>query len=165
MATDHLSPGGDGEIVEYAVRMKKLPLDKMLKILLAQGQADAKIMDAVAEKIARFHKEAQTGGAIDEMGSIKTIRHNHEENFAQTEKYIDVTIPAYQYQFIKEYVENFLTPTNLFWKKESRSTKSGTATAICIWNISALPMKLLFLTALNLTNASDSPMWRPRWLS
>ena len=51
-------PGGDGEIVEYAVRMKKLPLDKMLKILLAQGQADAKIMDAVAEKIARFHKAA-----------------------------------------------------------------------------------------------------------
>ncbi len=103
-----LSPGGDGEIIEYAVRMKKLPLDKMLKILLAQGQADAKIMDAVAEKIARFHTAAQTGGSIDEMGSIKTIRHNSEENFAQTEKYIDVTIPAYQYQFIKEYVERFL---------------------------------------------------------
>jgi uncharacterized protein len=104
----HLSPGGNGETVEYAVRMKKLPLDKMLKILLARGQADAKIMDAVAGKIARFHEAAETGGAIDEMGSIKTIRHNHEENFAQTEKYIDITIPAYQYQFIKEYVERFL---------------------------------------------------------
>ncbi|MCK7507326.1 MAG: hypothetical protein MZV70_26965 [Desulfobacterales bacterium] len=53
-----LSPRGDGEIIEYAVRMKKLPLDKMLKILLAQSQADAKIMDAVAEKIAQFHTAA-----------------------------------------------------------------------------------------------------------
>ena len=103
-----LSPRGDGEIIEYAVRMKKLPLDKMLKILLAQSQADAKIMDAVAKKIAQFHTAAETGGSIDEMGSIKTIRRNSEENFAQTEKYIDVTIPAYQYQFIKEYVERFL---------------------------------------------------------
>ena len=105
---ERLSQGGEGTIVDYAVRMKKLPLDRMLKILLAQGQADAKIMDAVAGKIARFHKAAETGGPIDEMGSIKTILHNHEENFAQTEKYVDVTIPSYQYQFIKEYVERFL---------------------------------------------------------
>lgn len=103
-----LSLSGKGKIVDYAVFMKKLPLDRMLKILLARGQADAKIMDAVAKKIARFHEEAQTGGSIDEMGSIGTIRHNHEENFAQTEKYIDVTIPAYQHQFIKDYVERFL---------------------------------------------------------
>lgn len=112
-----LSPGGDGKTVEYAVRMKKLPLDNMLKILLAKGQADAKIMDAVAGKIARFHKAAETGGLIDEMGSIKTIRHNHEENFAQTEKYIDVTIPDYQYRFIKEYVEKFLTVNNHLLEK------------------------------------------------
>jgi len=103
-----LSLGGTHEIVDYAVYMKKLPLDKMLKVLLARGQADAKIMDAVAAKIARFHEKAETGGVIDEMGSIKTIRHNHEENFEQTEKYVDITIPAYQYQFIKEYVERFL---------------------------------------------------------
>lgn len=104
-----LSPGGDGEIVEYAVHMKKLPLDKMLKILLARGQVDEKMMDAVAAKIARFHQKAQTGGTIDQMGSVKTIRRNNEENFAQTEKYIDLTIPAYQYNFIREYVEKFLT--------------------------------------------------------
>lgn len=103
-----LTLDGAKEIVDYAVRMRKLPLDTMLKILLARGQADAKIMDAVAGRIARFHEKAETGGVIDEMGSIKTIGHNHAENFTQTEKYIDVTIPAYQYRFIKDYVERFL---------------------------------------------------------
>lgn len=103
-----LSLSSGQKIVDYAVRMKKLPLENMLKILLANDHADATIMDAVAVKIARFHKVAETGGAIDEMGSIKTIRHNHEENFAQTEKYIDVTIPASQYQFIKTFVGKFL---------------------------------------------------------
>ncbi|MHB8137056.1 MAG: bifunctional aminoglycoside phosphotransferase/ATP-binding protein [Smithellaceae bacterium] len=112
-----LSPGGAGKIIDYAVRMKKLPLDKMLKILLAQNLADQKIMDAVAGKIARFHKEADTGGTIDGMGSIETIRHNTDENFAQTEKYLDVTIPAYQFRFIKEYVERFLAANKYLLEK------------------------------------------------
>ncbi|NLX51099.1 MAG: AAA family ATPase [Deltaproteobacteria bacterium] len=104
-----LWPGGPGEAVDFAVRMKKLPLGRMLKILLAQGRADAKVMDAVARRIARFHREAETGGAIDEMGRPAIIRRNHEENFTQTEKYVNRTIPAYQYDFIREYVEKFLT--------------------------------------------------------
>ena len=103
-----VSPGGRGAIVDYAVRMRKLPLDKMLKVLLARGEAEPGIMDKVAEKISRFHTEAATGGAIDEMGSIRTIRHNTDENFAQTEKYIGVTLAACQYDFIKAYVEKFL---------------------------------------------------------
>lgn len=103
-----LSLSGAGKTVEYAVRMKKLPLDNMLKILLAQGRADARIMDAVAEKIAFFHRDAETGGAIDEMGSPATIRHNHEENFEQTEKYVNISIPEYQHRFIKEYAGRFL---------------------------------------------------------
>ncbi len=102
------SLGGPGKIIDYAVHMKKLPADKMLKILLKNNQTHLGTMDAVAKRIASFHKEAQTGGKIDEMGAISTIRHNHDENFSQTEKYIDVTIPAYQYQFIRTYVEIFL---------------------------------------------------------
>ena len=113
-----LTLGGVPDIVEYAVLMKKLPLDKMLKILLARGKADVDVMDAVAEKIARFHQEAQTGGRIDEMGSASVIRHNHEENFAQTEKYIDVTLSPFQHAFLKAYAEKFIASnTNLLAKR------------------------------------------------
>ena len=111
-----LGPGKN--IVDYAVKMKKLPLDKMLKTLLAKGQADEKTMDAVAAEIAAFHKDAQTGGRIDEMGSIEIIAHNHEENFTQTEKYINITVPEYQYKFIKNYVDIFLKKNkDLFQKR------------------------------------------------
>ncbi|HPV50166.1 MAG TPA: AAA family ATPase [Smithellaceae bacterium] len=100
--------GGGGEIVEYAVHMKKLPQDRMLKTLLAEKRMPDKTMDTLAVKIAQFHKTAQTGGPIDEMGSLATITQNNEENFTQTEKYIDVTISAPQYDFIREYVKKFL---------------------------------------------------------
>ncbi len=102
------SLGGPGKIIDYAVHMKKLPADRMLKILLKHNLTQAGTMDAVAKRIASFHKEAQTGGKIDEMGAISTIRHNCEENFSQTAKYVDVTIPAYQHQFIRTYDEKFL---------------------------------------------------------
>ncbi|MGB5218584.1 MAG: AAA family ATPase [Smithella sp.] len=96
------------EIIEYAVRMKKLPAEKMLKTLLTLNLVDEKIMDALAEKIALFHRQAATDEHIDEMGSIENIRHNNEENFSETINYINVTISEYKYRFIKEYVDQFL---------------------------------------------------------
>jgi hypothetical protein len=105
------------EIIDYAVRMKKLPADRMLKTLLSKGMADEKIMDAVARKIAVFHQQAQTGGHIDEMGDIENIRLNNEENFAETTKYINVTVPEYQYKFIRDYVRKFLTAKKALFAK------------------------------------------------
>jgi uncharacterized protein len=115
--------GAGEKVIDYAVRMKKLPLDRMLKTLLARGEADEKVMAAVANKIAAFHKVAETGGRIDEMGSIATIRHNHEENFTQTQNYINVTIPEYQYNFIKDYVENFLAEKKALLEKRIANSK------------------------------------------
>ncbi|MGP8152868.1 MAG: AAA family ATPase [Smithella sp.] len=113
----NITSGKGVEIIDYAVRMKKLPPDRMLKTLLLKGLADKKIMDAVAEKIAAFHQQAQTGKHIDEMGSMENIRHNNEENFAETINYINVTIPEYQYKLIKDYVEKFLVEKKTLFKK------------------------------------------------
>ncbi len=99
--------GGDGKIVEYAVKMRRLPKEKMLKVIL-KGDFDRSLPGKLAEKIASFHKEAKTGGKIDEIGSLATIHRNHEENFRQTEGYIGVTIPRGQYDFIKDCAFDFL---------------------------------------------------------
>ena len=110
--------GKEVEIIDYAVRMKKLSADRMLKTLLAKGLADEKIMDALARKIALFHQQARTDASIDKMGGIKNIRHNNEGNFAETINYINVTIPEYQFKFIKEYVSKFLIKNeNLLGKR------------------------------------------------
>ncbi|PKN71739.1 MAG: hypothetical protein CVU54_01580 [Deltaproteobacteria bacterium HGW-Deltaproteobacteria-12] len=109
--------GSEGTVIDYAVRMKKLPQDKMLKILLAEGKVDDKVIDRVADKIAAFHQVAETGGRIDEMGSMAVIRQNHEENFTQTLNYVNVTIPEYQYKFIQDYVESFLQEKKALMEK------------------------------------------------
>jgi uncharacterized protein len=107
-AEGRIALGGKGHIVEYAVRMKKLPQERMLGRLLAEGKCDPSIIDAVAAKLADFHRLAETGGRIDAMGGVETIRLNHEENFNQTAAYVDITIPRSRYDFIRAYDRDFL---------------------------------------------------------
>jgi len=100
--------GMNGRIVEYAVKMHKIPQEGMLKTLILQGKVYRSIMDAVAGKLVNFHRHAATGGIIDEVGGVETIRRNHDENFAQTESFINITIPERQYHFVKSYIYSFM---------------------------------------------------------
>jgi aminoglycoside phosphotransferase family enzyme len=104
----HLHLGGEGRPIEYALKMKRLPQERMLKKLLAAGTVERSVMDSVASRLADFHRRAATGGQIDRIGGIETIRLNHEENFDQTERYIGLTLPAYQFEFIRAYARGFL---------------------------------------------------------
>lgn len=99
---------GKGETVEYALKMKRLPQEAIMTRLLAEGKVDDKTVDALAKTIARFHSQAQTSSAINEFGSLRIVKVNWDENFAQTEKYIDQTIPTAQYLLLKEAVNKFM---------------------------------------------------------
>ena len=101
--------GGEGEgVVDYAVRMRRLPQERMLKNIIGAADFDPGILEAIAGKLADFHHRAETGGRIDEIGGPETVHRNHEENFAQTEKYVGVTISAHQFHFIKQYIFRFM---------------------------------------------------------
>lgn len=110
---------GEGEtVLEYAVHMKKIPSEKMLKRLLPLPDFDPAIMGDIAKKLSRFHREAETGGRIDETGSIETVRHNHEENFSQTEPYTGMTISSSRHAFIRSFARRFLdNHADLFRKR------------------------------------------------
>src|SRR5512136_784489 len=51
---------GEGETVEYAVKMKRLPQEKMLKKLLEENKVDSRLIDNIAKTIAEFHSKAET---------------------------------------------------------------------------------------------------------
>jgi aminoglycoside phosphotransferase family enzyme len=65
--------GGRGETIEYAVRMRRLPQEKMMNVLLANDGVSAEMITGVARKLADFHKEAETSPEISAFGEIKAI--------------------------------------------------------------------------------------------
>lgn len=99
---------GQGEPIEYAVKMRQLPRNRMMDVLLARDQVTPQMVAEVAAKLAEFHKRAETTAQIGSFGSLDVIRHNCDENFAQTEKYLDHTIARAQYARIKSYTRDFL---------------------------------------------------------
>lgn len=111
---------GRGEIVEYAVWMKRIPEDRMLGSLLSKNEVEPAVMERIAAKICAFHRSAATGGEINEVGGFDTIRRNHEENFEQTEPYVGITLPRREYEFIRDWALGFLRSRESLFRKRVR---------------------------------------------
>ncbi len=115
---DSFSIGGAGEVIEYAVKMRRLPRELMMDTLLESNSVSTEMISRLADKIAAFHRQAETNGEISIFGKVDTISQNTEENFSQTEKYIGRTVSSHQYQQIKEYNRSFISENaDLFGKR------------------------------------------------
>lgn len=99
---------GEGPAVEYAVKMRRLPDDRMLSALLTKGEAGEEIFAAVAERLSRFYSEAATGPGIDEWGTAAAVWRNIRENLDQTEPYQRTIIAPFQLQLIEDVSTRFL---------------------------------------------------------
>jgi len=94
---------GEGEIIDYAVKMLYLPQDRMLNVLLDRNRVIPDMMVQVAQKMAAFHAVAATNPTISAYGSIQALQINADENVSQTEKYVGKLITARQFERLKEY--------------------------------------------------------------
>jgi aminoglycoside phosphotransferase family enzyme/predicted kinase len=99
---------GEGKAVEYAVRMRRLPDDKLLDHLLRSNAVTTEMMDSLARRVADFHRTAETNSEIAAFGKVATVTQNTEENFSQTEKYIGTSITPTQFNRITDYTRGFI---------------------------------------------------------
>jgi len=100
--------GGQGEAKEYAVKMRQLPQERMLDRLLVRRQVTPEMVAKVAERLVSFHRTAETNPEVGAFGRLEAVRGNCDENFAQTERYIGISITAEEYREIKSYTIDFL---------------------------------------------------------
>jgi len=100
---------GEGKTVEYAVKMKRMPQEKMMSCLLEKKKVNNTLVDRIAKMIADFHSKAETNRRISEFGSLAVIEANWKENFEQTEEFVDQTISMKDFQLIRETAEAYMT--------------------------------------------------------
>jgi len=108
---------GEGETVEYAVKMKRMPQESIMSKLLEENKVDANLVDRIAKIIAEFHSKAKTRSRISEFGSLSAIGTNWKENFEQTTEFIDKTISTEDFKLIREKVEDFMKKNAPLFKK------------------------------------------------
>ncbi|MBN1855756.1 MAG: AAA family ATPase [Dehalococcoidia bacterium] len=99
---------GTGDPVEYAVKMRRLPQDRMLDGLLSRHLATEAMMDAIATRVASFHLHSESNADISSFGDLSTIRRNTDENFEQTEPNIGITVTESTLEVIRDYTNGFM---------------------------------------------------------
>jgi len=109
-----ISIGGWGEVIEYAVKMRRLPREAMMDELLAGNRVSPQMITRVAQRIAEFHQKAEV---VSGFGDLDTITRNTEENFTQTVKYIGNTISQERYRRIKAYTNSFTSENAPLFQK------------------------------------------------
>jgi len=99
---------GEGLVLDYAVKMIRLPDERMTDRLLAEGRLSGADVKSIAETVAVFHKQALTGGEIDSFGSLEMIKRNWAENFQQAEEFTGITISQQDLGLIRVWAEQFM---------------------------------------------------------
>ena len=79
----HLGP--DGEVVDWAVHMLRLPDELRGDERLATGRLSAAHIDAVASMLADFHARAESDAATSQWGTTDAIALSIRESFAEVD--------------------------------------------------------------------------------
>lgn len=112
--------GGAGEVVDYAVHMRRLPAAGMMEGLVERGQLTFALLGRLAERLARFHAEAAQGEEIARIGGFDTFAAHWLDNFDQLRPYVGRTIADGRFQRLHAYADTVLDrDQEMFRKREA----------------------------------------------
>jgi uncharacterized protein len=106
---DRYQLGDNGEIVDYAVKMVQFPQANLLSNMFESGRLAPEDLEEMGRVVAEFHSRARTDEYISSFGQIERIKASIDNNYRQTEKYIDRAQTQQQYTETKAYTDRFLS--------------------------------------------------------
>jgi uncharacterized protein len=89
---DGLRVEAEGAVVEWAVKMDRLPADATLESRLNRQEVDAATVAKLGQTVAAFHAGAATNDHIASFARFAVVAENGRENFRQTEQHIGQTV-------------------------------------------------------------------------
>jgi aminoglycoside phosphotransferase family enzyme/predicted kinase len=99
---------GQGEAVEWAVKMKRLPEEATLEKRLQRGQVEAGLLKALARKVASFHARAEGGEHVSAFGRFEVVARNARENFDQAAPQVGTTLSQAVFERLRGLTEKAL---------------------------------------------------------
>ena len=100
--------GGDGELVEPVLRMRRLPADRMLPALLARGAVDAAMMARLARVLADFHRCAPTGPAIAAHAAPAALRVRWDDTMQALLPFVGTILPSEEHAILTDFGARFV---------------------------------------------------------
>jgi aminoglycoside phosphotransferase family enzyme len=118
---------GKGNTIEFAVKMKNIPQEKLMNKLLEKNRINKKIIEEISRKIANFHtnNESKYDSSKSDLNVNldPIVEINWKENFDQTKPFIGVTISSEEFSLIKKRINYFIKNNNYLFKKRMQNGK------------------------------------------
>lgn len=112
---DSFCLNGTGEVVEYGIKMARMPEEKMMGKRMAAGKVSREHIDAIIAQLVPFYENAAGDAAIQEFGLAKSVAVNVLENFEQTEGFVGgAALSRSQFDAISAYSREFLSHEDRF---------------------------------------------------
>lgn len=106
---------GSGEVVEYGVKMVRMPEEHMMPNLIANGQLREHHLETIVDTLVPFYHQAATGEEINRFGTAEAVGVNVLENFEQTRSFVGQgELSAQQFEDIRAYSTSVLADAELF---------------------------------------------------
>ncbi len=80
--------GGEGEPIEFVLKMRQFPQEQMLSTLQANGELTAAHIDQMARQIAEFHLQAPRVAVEHPLGTPESVMAPVEQNFEQIRPFL-----------------------------------------------------------------------------
>ncbi len=115
--------GPEGEVIEYAMKMKQCSQKNIMSNLLTENKISTTDMEALAERIWQFHQKAPRSEEISQYGKLETIKFNWDENFKQTANIIPDSITDDEVLFVQQKVHLFMDNNKELFAKRITQNK------------------------------------------
>ncbi len=114
-ARDAFSLNGEGKVVEYGVKMARMPEERMMVNILRSGKLKQSHVDMLVDVLVPFYEKAERSPEIDRFGTADSVSVNVLENFDQTRDFIgSEALSRHQFDTISAYARDFLARSDLF---------------------------------------------------
>ncbi len=113
--------GPDSGVAEYAVKMRRVPENRLLHQLIDEGRLLYRELEPVGLRLARFHDEVPTytSGLYGGLGSVIATT---EENIDEIRPFVGLTLDQRLYDDLIDYTRGFIRQ----WKELfAKRTKDG----------------------------------------
>lgn len=109
---------GTGTVLEYGVKMARMPEEGMMARLIQTGKLGREQLDAVVERLLPFYQQAERNAEIDSFGLADTVAVNIIENFEQTQGFIgQAALSQEQFDRIVAWSKEFLSHEERFQER------------------------------------------------
>jgi len=114
----HFAFGGDGEVVEYAVQMRRLAERGFLLHRLRRGRLGRAVLDRLVIVLKAFYEAQHPTAEVEEWGRVVRLKISTGENFRQTRSYVGKTISPAAFNAIRAFMNGFFqTHRELFARR------------------------------------------------